>query len=866
MRLRNLSPKRRALGLGVLTLHVGIVAMTATAQDSTSPGEAGDPTREEAAATEPESSASKTRGIEEILITSQGREQPLQEAAISAAAFDEEYLSAIGAQNISDIAQFTPNLEIRTVFAATNPTLFIRGVGLRDFNANSASSVAVYNDDIYMNSPAGQLGQLFDVQMVEVLRGPQGSLYGRNASAGVIKVVARKPTGDFNGYTNISYGNYNLFEVEGAVEAPVWGDMLSTRISGRMNLRDGTTHNRCGDSYYSVPDPNPTGVNPSLTSFRQRVHTHCWNPQNVLPIDDMGEGWVVGQTNVEEWVNNRDNWAARWMWRLQPNEDIDFNLNLHGGQNRGQTRQFQLIPASQVGVALHPLIGGADSNQYIDPDAQRPVYRCQRRQCALQRLEILSDPADGNPFEGDYNLVGLESLDIWGASITGEYTAGDWRFLSISGYEANQRAVATNLDANPYIGLEPTLTNESYQLTQDLKVFWESDSDLTGQFGLSFLYEDLHVDNHYDVNPIFTITQIYDLQTFYGSPYFFLVWEPSEEFSIEGGARFNVESKEMSILTQRLGRVNGLPQPGESGLPQVGFSDVTEYAPSGDVAINFRPTEDITFYAKYSRGWKGPHINGLILNPEVESDEGTSITSPVKPESVNAVELGVKSMWFSQRLKFNIAAFYYDYDDIQVFQLRNSAGSTPVQQLINANDADNYGLEAEIEARPFEGWAPEPLEGLMVYLTAAWLQNSYTDFVNQLTATNIGGSATASTEDFSGNQLINSPEFSFAGYLQWDVRLDRWGTLSPRLDWTYKDQVFFSPANEELVGQPPLWLFNLRFAYRTPGDNIEIAGWVRNLTNEVYRLDVFNLARFRKEIAYAMGDPRTFGLTLSVRF
>ena len=152
----------------------------------------------------------------------------------------------------------------------------------------------------------------------------------------------------------------------------------------------------------------------------------------------------------------------------------------------------------------------------------------------------------------------------------------------------------------------------------------------------------------------------------------------------------------MSILTQRLGRVNGLPQPGESGLPQVGFSDVTEYAPSGDVAINFRPTEDITFYAKYSRGWKGPHINGLILNPEVESDEGTSITSPVKPESVNAVELGVKSMWFSQRLKFNIAAFYYDYDDIQVFQIRNSTSGFPLPTLLSANDAELFGIEHPI--------------------------------------------------------------------------------------------------------------------------------------------------------------------------
>ncbi len=199
------------------------------------------------------------KAVEEIIVTSQAGGSNLQDLGVSVAAFDAEYLDAIGAQSIADIAQFTPNLEIRTVFAASNPTLFIRGVGLRDFNANSSSSVAVYNDDIYMNSPAGQLAQLFDVQQVEVLRGPQGTLYGRNASAGAIRVISRKPTGDLNGYTKVSYGNYNSVEGEAAMETPIT-ETLTTRVAGIFRSRRGTTLNRCGDPRWKDRRPiSPTG-------------------------------------------------------------------------------------------------------------------------------------------------------------------------------------------------------------------------------------------------------------------------------------------------------------------------------------------------------------------------------------------------------------------------------------------------------------------------------------------------------------------------------------------------------------------------------------------------------------------------------
>lgn len=108
-------------------------------------------------------------GVEEMIVDGTSGAVLLQAQEVSAISFDSDYLDALGASDLSDISQFTPNLEIRTPFAASNPTLFIREVGLRDFNANASSSVAVYTDEIYMNSPAGQLSQLFDVETIDVV-------------------------------------------------------------------------------------------------------------------------------------------------------------------------------------------------------------------------------------------------------------------------------------------------------------------------------------------------------------------------------------------------------------------------------------------------------------------------------------------------------------------------------------------------------------------------------------------------------------------------------------------------------------------------------------------------------------------------
>ena len=183
--------------------------------------------------------------MEEILVTGIRREDLLQDIPISITSFNAAEIKSLRIQNIQDLAEYTPNLEINTAFAASNPTLFIRGIGLKDYNANAAGAVAVYQDGININSPAIQLGQIFDTRSIEVLKGPQGSLNGRNATAGAIMINSVLPDGQFGFNSSFTYGNYNTIEAEAAMTIPIVEDMLSARVAFTANFRDGVTKNNC---------------------------------------------------------------------------------------------------------------------------------------------------------------------------------------------------------------------------------------------------------------------------------------------------------------------------------------------------------------------------------------------------------------------------------------------------------------------------------------------------------------------------------------------------------------------------------------------------------------------------------------------
>src|SRR5262245_53477779 len=294
-------PSRAALLALLLVGAVAVVGpLPASAQaPAPAPDEAAEGSAEKAGEAQGGARAAPPSDVEVIRIKGRAVTGLQTEVPTSVQQFSAQDLQALGAQNVSDLAKVTPNVEIKTT-GATSPTFFIRGVGLSDFSANASGAVAIYRDDVAINAPAIQLTPLYDLENVEVLRGPQSTGSGRNASAGAIKVYSRKPTGDLSSELRSTIGNYDFKDFEGAIEAPLVAETLATRLAFRWTERGPIAFNRCGNK---VDQP---GV---------RV---C------------GEGVpTVIPSGLEQDVNDLGNWAARGQLRYQPQAlDMDWLLNV----------------------------------------------------------------------------------------------------------------------------------------------------------------------------------------------------------------------------------------------------------------------------------------------------------------------------------------------------------------------------------------------------------------------------------------------------------------------------------------------------------------------------------------------------------
>jgi len=270
---------------------------------------------------------------------------------------------------------------------------------------------------------------------------------------------------------------------------------------------------------------------------------------------------------------------------------------------------------------------------------------------------------------------------------------------------------------------------------------------------------------------------------------------------------------------------------------------------------------DLELHTRYARGWKTGHFNaGLSINPSVSStdpDRFESALTPVEPESLHAFEVGFESNFFESRVNLSAAFYRYWYKDLQVFDLVNEPDTIPTQQLLSS-DARVLGVEAGITIRP--------IDGLDLGLQMNWLDSTFLDFF--VTKRELGGRANRQlrTFDYSGNPTIAAPEWTVNGLALYEIPLGRWGSLTPRFDYTYQGTVFLDPQGLELISQSPYWLFDIRLAYLTPDSNVEFALWVTNLTDQRYLVDVFDLTREFQTILQVWAEPRMFGATVSYRY
>jgi len=253
--------------------------------------------------------------------------------------------------------------------------------------------------------------------------------------------------------------------------------------------------------------------------------------------------------------------------------------------------------------------------------------------------------------------------------------------------------------------------------------------------------------------------------------------------------------------------------------------------------LSYDATDDVMLYGSVSRGFKSGGFNTGASSDPVEA-------SIVDPEQLLAYEVGVKSEWFAHTLRANASAFLYDYKDLQVFGLAPSG--VPTQTLFNADKASIKGLEFDVTSLP--------VEGLELSLAGTYLDAEYEDFV-----TPIG-------EDFSGNRMVATPEWSLVARARyesqpvWDDKRIVFG-----VDASYTDDQFFDTANTPRLGQGAYVLANARIALKPASDRWELAAFVKNITDEEYIVDAYDVADFGfDELVY--GNPQTYGVSLSYRF
>jgi iron complex outermembrane receptor protein len=820
IRSKRASMRRSRCPLPVLLLCLGsLLASVAQAQgQSTSP--AADP----------------WSGVEEMIVTGTGGVATLVQAPTSVVAFDDTEIGKLGAENISDLAEFTPNLEINSPYAASNPQLFIRGVGLQDSNSNASSAVMVTLDGVLKNSPAGQLSSLFDVESVEVLRGPQGAKFGRNASAGVVRIKTRAPQHEYGAGTNVSYGRFNQVDVDGFLNIPLVEDVFATRMAFRYVRRDPLGQNRCFDDR-----DNQEGTLSNL------VGTKCY----------WGMVYEPGRFNNSpvayppKETNDRENWFARWSFLLEPTETMKFRLTMNGGQNLGLAPQFQNRGTeTQRGRGNVPVPDlGKSAKNYVDLDACylfEPNGACR----ANDRF-----PGAGDPFNGDYSRGGKERLTVGGVTLNSDWSDGPWSVTSVTNLDYTDREVVVDFDASPFVQADAYITDESWQFFEDAQLTWNDERGVVLSAGLQYFHERLQADNNFWNTPSSNLRQKILQTTDAAAAFGYVEWELTETLIFEGGARVNYERKNFQISSFYN------PYNGNVFLPPlVGYNDRRELAeqvrPSGEFIMRFEPTDDVKFYGRFTRGYKGQHFNGNVLSTAQE-------IRPVNAEFVNSFEVGWATNWLDGLLSWSGAAFYYDYENQQVYQLQSAEGvNIPVPVLVNAEDSRLIGMESELTI----AW-----EGIRWYNSVGVIYSEYSDFrrvIEEITVSQTGGvSISFDIENYSGNSLVNAPEFSLVGFLQYDWEMpSALGTLTPRFDYRFKSRVFYTPENDSRIGAGPRWIFDARVDWKTFDGNITLAVWCRNLLDEYYAVTAYDRKKGTGAIVYVVSEPRTYGLTATFRF
>lgn len=759
--------------------------------------------------------------LEEVVVTAQKRTESLQDVPVSVAALSANKINGFKLSNPGDIAAQVPNLQNTSPAGDGFPIFSLRGVSMSDYSSNQSSPVAIYVDEIYKGSNAIQGIQMYDLDRIEVLRGPQGTLYGKNSTGGAVNFITRAPSFETGGNVSLGLGNYSRKEARGAFETPLVEDRLALRIAGTWTQQDG------------------------------------WF-ENVLPAFDDG--------------NAIDEYGLRASLKWEPTDSLDLLLRISTSEQDAVNYGIQAFNISQDGIGaglygLYNLLGATtatDSHReglgYDQFDSPQDTHRRTESDAvsltvnwmfsdSLTLTSISSwddgeyfvpEDTDGtvnevvwvhgggdakqltqdlritSDFEGPFNFI--SGLYYAREEFSGPTTLGLWTDLDFNADGA--------LDAQDC--LDPFLVSEG----QAPSASGAAVEATLNEFGLSLGdFAALGCQLGRDLEQERTSYAVY-ADTSY---------ELDESWTLRLGLRYTEDETELKSYSARVLSNQGEPLfntiPGDALDPfaVTAPQEISDEEVTGKIGIDYTFPSGNMLYAHFSRGYRSGGFNAqAYFSPEE--------VNSVDPEILDAFEVGFKSRLLDDTMELNGSAFFYTYENQQFLDIN---ASTLAQNLVNIDESEISGLEVEMRYRP--------IDTLLVSAGLGWIDSE----VKQGFLQGI---------DLSGNELLLAPSLNGNLSIEWDIFSSSYGALLLQLDSAWTDDQYFDIFNTDRISQDGYWLHNARLQFDSSNERWSAGLWVRNLSDEEYRTSIIDLqASYGFDYSH-IGMPRSYGADVTFNF
>ncbi|WP_116364517.1 TonB-dependent receptor [Parahaliea mediterranea] len=755
--------------------------------------------------------------LEEVVVTARKRTESLQDVPMAVSAFTANQLQNAQVDNILDLERMTPNVTLTDTggLVAGAVSVFMRGIGN---DPGFPQGIGIYVDDVYLNRTSGSLLEVYDVERIEILKGPQGNLYGRNTIGGAIKYVSREPSEEFTGNVELKTGRFDLRQAKASVSGPLIQDSLYGSFGAMVKAQDG-------------------------------IQTNAFDGEDFWGADNQA-------------------YRGSLLWRAT--DALSVKLSADYSSDHSDPRVPNRVAVNQATLdGISFVINGA--NQFLGQGLG-----------VVDSPDDASLPTDidrvNTEFTDGFEQFEVDATTL---AMTVNWDVSDsWTVKSVTAQRDIDNTQPFDFDGSDQVFIYSMRPREASDFSQEFQ-FNYSGENLEAVMGLYYLKAEEDLQNYTFQGPRLRAIQFQEKNTYKDhqeleskSAYASLDWDFTESWQLSVGARYTEDSKEefqRADVTQgfyALAGLQGFPpgaivaiRPGMEAVAEqsplfaywAGNSRYTEvsYAENTDASDSwseFTPSakltwfagDDLMFYLGYSTGFKS---GGFQRNG--------GVTTPFEPEVVDNYNLGVKSTWLDGALRLNAEAFFNDYTDKQLTSITLDTVTGDLEERVgNVGELETSGVEVELN------WLP-PVEGLTFALNVGYLDTDMKEYESN------GQNIASSTG------IGFSPEWTAQARLAYDMTLGDYGFLLLGTDVSYRSESFTnSPVNlndpiqaQQVQDEHAIW--NALAAWSSPSERWRVALEGRNLEDTRVLTNSYVVGPF---VTGAYNMPRTWAVSVGYEF